>query len=442
MCESVGASGADITGVTAGIGLTGGGVAGDVTLDVAFGGPGAATTVARSDHQHQRGGAESMSVGPLALLSSTGAANVAIGQQALQATTTGINNVALGVRAGLANTTGSFTTAIGHAALQNNTQQSGTAVGAFAMSLNTSACCNTGLGYAALFSNQTGTESTAVGFQSLLFATGSFNTAVGANSLVSTVTGTANTAVGAQALVSNTDGSNNVAFGDSALRNIVAGSSSSTALGHHAGFALTSGSSNIVIGSQAGLLLTGGSNNIYIGSQGAPAESSTIRIGASGSQTAAFISGIFGVPSPAGVGVFINAGGQLGTMSSSRRFKENVERLADARRIVHGLQPVAFHYKPAYDDGSRILQYGLIAEEVAEVEPNLVVTNEDGQVETVRYHFLAPLLLAEVQRLEHERVAQDTTIRAQAAALSSLRDELSALKALVERLTDTHVGRR
>jgi hypothetical protein len=365
-CESTAGSG-DISGVAAGVGLLGGGSAGDVALAVNFGGSGGATTAARADHTHQVGG---------------DATNVAIGQ-------------------------GSFV------------------------------------------SNQVGYQNTAVGFAALQASTGYFNTALGAGAAQST-TGTANTVVGAQALFANTTGTNNSAFGDSALRSIVIGSNDNTGLGHHAldaltsgagnvavgsdaattletgsnnifigglaGIGLTSGSSNIILGSNLVGPTTTGSSNIWIGSLGAAAsESSTIRIG-NGVHTQAFMTGIFNQASPSGVAVLVNSFGKLGTSTSSRRFKENIAPLATARDVIQALRPVQFTYRPEYDDGSRQLQYGLIAEEVEPVDPTLVV-KVDGEVQTVRYHFLAPLLVAEVQRLEAER--------------SALAQELASLRAIV-----------
>jgi hypothetical protein len=194
--------------------------------------------------------------------------------------------------------------------------------------------------------------------------------------------------VGDNAMTTNTIGAQNVAVGRRAL------------------FALTTGAQNIAIGDQAGAVLTTGSNNIYIDADaGAAAEASTIRIGRA--QTSAYVSGISGQTASSGAAVFVTATGKLGTITSSARFKEQIEPLAASLGArVQALRPVQFVYKAPYDDGSRLTQYGLVAEEVAETFPELLVRDADGRPQTVRYHLLPPLLLAEIQRLERERDAQ------------------------------------
>lgn len=367
-CEPVGSGSGDITSVSAGAGLAGGGTTGDLALSVAFEGPGSAVTPARSDHTHQRGG---------------DATNVAVGGEALVV-------------------------------------------------------------------NQSGSQNTAVGYAALRSSTGYFNTAVGAGALQST-TGTSNTAMGAQALVANTNGFNNAAFGDSALRSIVNANHNNAAFGHHAGDALVTGSANVFVGNEAGGDLVNGTGNIVIGSNaagglttgsnniviGAPAvvatESSTIRIGSN--QSSAYLAGVTGQASPSGLGVFINSSGKLGISTSSRRFKDNIAPISDAQKVVQALQPVRFTYKPEFDDGARLVQYGLIAEDVLPVDPNLVVM-VDGEVQTVRYHFLAPLLVAEVQRLEHARTALEQELRAQREETATLGRQVAELKAMLATLAE------
>ena len=184
---------------------------------------------------------------------------------------------------------------------------------------------------------------------------------------------------------------------------------------------VTTGTDNIGIGFNAGLGLTTGSSNIYVGGlAGSASESSTIRIGSGqnrdlprGYQRRRHASG--------GIPVLINAAGRLGTTTSSARFKEQITPLGDSLRAkIQALGPVSFVYRPEFDDGSRQIQYGLIAEEVADTFPELLVLDADGRPQTVRYHLLTPLLLAEVQRLERERDALESRVRALEEALTTL----------------------
>jgi trimeric autotransporter adhesin len=180
------------------------------------------------------------------------------------------------------------------------------------------------------------------------------------------------------------------------LNNNVTGASN-VAVGTNALFALTGGNGNVAVGSGAGGNLTSGSNNIYIGTQGLASESNTIRIG-SATHTLTFIEGISGTTSSDGVAVFINPGNVLGTVTSSRRFKEHIQDVGAESDVLRQLRPVSFQYRKEHDDGGGVRQYGLVAEEVAEVAPGLVVLDEQGRPETVRYHFVNALLLNEVQR--------------------------------------------
>jgi len=275
-----------------------------------------------------------------------------------------------------------------------------------------------------------GTNNTAVGALALgANTTGSDNTALGHNALGAHRTGGAsNTAVGSNALGANTSGSSNTALGDDALSatNTTFGSFDNTAVGKSALGGLTEGSGNIALGLNAGLGIIGGFDNIYIGNVGpiGGIETGRIRIGSLGRQVATFIAGISGVTSSGGAGVFVNASGQLGTLTSSARFKEGIQDLGQTSRRLLRLRPVQFRYKPEYDDGSRLVQYGLIAEEVAKDFPELVLYRPSGEPETVRYHLLTPLLLNELQRQERELTELRQALAAQAAALADLRAEL------------------
>jgi hypothetical protein len=217
--------------------------------------------------------------------------------------------------------------------------------------------------------------------------------------------GNDNTAVGNLALFSNSAGDNNTAVGASAL------SSNS------------SGDRNIAVGFFAGADLTTGDNNIDIGNSGVAGESNTIRIGTAITQTKTFIAGIRGVTtgSATGSNVLIDTNGQLGTVSSSRRYKEDIRDMGTASDRLLQLRPVTFRYKKPYDDGSKPLEYGLIAEEVAEVYPDLVVYNNAGEVESVQYHKLPAMLLNEVQKqhgLNQEQQAQIARLEAQNSELT------------------------
>jgi hypothetical protein len=187
----------------------------------------------------------------------------------------------------------------------------------------------------------------------------------------------------------------------------------------------TTGNNNIAVGYGAAEEVSeGNSNNIHIGSVGASADSHVIRIGGNtalgdpATQTAFFASGI-GNATVSGVPVLVNTStGQLGVASSSRRFKEDIQDMADASDGLMRLRPVTFRYKQPFDDGAKPIQYGLIAEEVAEVYPDLVARSADGRIETVKYQLLDPMLLNEVQK--------------QQAEIKSLQERMTKLEAMLE----------
>ena len=334
----------------------------------------------------------------------------------------GNNNTALGVGALASNTTGDGNTAVGSSALRSNTTGPvNTAVGSFTLQSNTTGDNNTAVGSSALAQNTTGAVNTAVGSGALsLNTTGDVNVAVGNGALQSNTTGDANAAVGSSALAQNTTGNNNTATGPGALQNNTTGIGN-TAVGS---FALnnTTGGNNTAIGQFAGFNVTTGSHNIHIGNQGAAADAALIRIGTVGTQTATFIAGIFGQISASGQAVFVNPDGRLGTIGSSRRVKDDIRDMDDASAGLGKLRPVTFRYKAEHDDGARLVQYGLIAEEVAEIYPDLVVRDTDDQPAGVRYHVLPAMLLNELQR-------QQRVIEAQTRLLDELTARLSRLEA-------------
>ena len=271
----------------------------------------------------------------------------------------------------------------------------------------------------ALLNNTTGTNNTATGEFALNDnTTGNLNTANGLAALRSNTIGDSNTAEGGDALFLNTTGSANTAIGTGAL-----GSN-------------TTGNSNIAVGSAAGHALTTGNQNIVIGNANAVAgESNTMRIGSSLSQTRAFIAGIRGVATGNNdaVNVVIDSAGQLGTISSSRRYKKEIKAMEQASEAILSLNPVSFRYK---SDNTNRPEFGLIAEEVAEVNPDLVVRDENGEIYTVRYEAVNAMLLNEFLK-EHKTVQeQGATITQQRkdfeAAIAQWQKEIEALAATVK----------
>jgi hypothetical protein len=335
--------------------------------------------------------------------------NTAEGEDALLHVTTGYDNTAIGFQALVSNTTGFQNTANSDSALHSN-------VSGFE---------NTANGFAALFTNTSGDCNTANGFEALFWNTGSSNTASGSGALFSNTAGSANTATGLAALAANTTGHDNTANGVDALFLNTTGRDN-TADGSHALFNNTTGSNNIALGNNAGIHITG-SNNIDIGAEGTPGESGVIRIGrfSTATATGTFIAGISGKTVGAGVGVIINANGRLGTATSSARFKEAIKPMDKTSEAIFGLQPVTFRYKHELDpDG--LPQFGLVAEEVEKVNPDLVVRGEDGKVMTVRYEAVNAMLLNEFLK-EHRTVReQQSTINELKATVAQQQDAFAS----------------
>jgi hypothetical protein len=305
-------------------------------------------------------------LGEDALLSNDGTLNTGVGYLALKANVFGTWSTAVGAYA-LANGTPSFqNTAVGTFAMQNNQGSENTAVGALAMQFNTTGDANAALGYSALLSNQTGSANTVAGLQALMGnTTGSSNAAFGANTLLNNVSGNDNTALGTNALLNNT------------------------------------GSSNIAIGESAGSALTTGKNNIDIGNAGTAGESARIRIGNNAHKNT-FIAGISGVTVAGGVGVVVDTSGHLGTLTSSKRYKEAIKPMNDASDALLSLKPVTFRYKKELDPQA-IPQFGLVAEDVAKVDPDLVAYDDSGKPYSVRYEAVNAMLLNEFLK-QHRKV--------------------------------------
>ena len=336
--------------------------------------------------------------------------NTASGKYALYYNTIGSDNTASGNYALYYNTFGNGNTANGSFALLYNTGYSNTATGDGALQANTTGNSNTANGATALLSNTTGSSNTASGIEALfLNTTGSDNVATGYQALFSNTTGDDNIASGMWALNSNTTGNNNIASGYQALLNNTTGSNN-IAVGNSAGYSMTIGNNNIALGNSAGYNLFNGNNNIDIGNKGVTHESNTIRIGTTGTQTATFIAGIRETPLAQGVAVAvgITADGQLGVRASSERFKEAIKPMDKTSEAIFSLQPVTFRYKKALDPQA-LPQFGLVAEQVAKVDPDLVVSDENGKPFTVRYEEVNAMLLNEFLK-EHRKVEEQTEI--------------------------------
>jgi Chaperone of endosialidase len=353
---------------------------------------------------------------------SAGSQNTAEGDGALQSlASNGVRNTAIGFDALFSNTGGGANTAIGAAALASNTANNNTACGSFALDANTTGDGNTATGIdalmlnidgntntangaSALFHNTSGSNNVATGWLALFNnTTGNNNTANGVDALFSNTTGQGNTASGFNSLKSNTTAFNNTATGQGSLQNNTTGGFN-TAEGFQSLSQNTTGSLNIALGSNAGANVTTGSNNVDIGNRGVAGDAATIRIGKVGTQTATFVAGVHGVTVAGGVGVVVSSSGQLGTVTSSARFKEAIKPMEKASEAILALQPVTFRYKAEFDpDG--IPQFGLVAEQVEKVNPDLVVRDENGKINTVRYEAVNAMLLNEFLK-EHRKVGE------------------------------------
>ena len=258
------------------------------------------------------------------------------------------------------------------------------------------------------------------------------HTASGSFALFNNTIGGYNAANGYATLYGNTTGKNNTANGYAALVSNTIGASN-TASGFNALFHNTSGNSNIGLGDQAGINLTTGSNNIDIGAAGMAGESGRIRIGTQGKQTDTFIAGIYGATVTTGIPVLVGPKGKLGTMQSSARFKEAIKPMDKASEALLALKPVTFRYKHDLDpDG--IPQFGLVAEEVEKVNPDLVARDADGKINTVRYEAVNAMLLNEFLK-EHRNVAeQQATIDQLKATAAQQQKQIETLRAGLQKI--------
>jgi hypothetical protein len=348
--------------------------------------------------------------------------NTAEGQGALLNLTSGTFNTAVGLFSLSGLKEGKFNTGLGAGTLLSNVADENTATGAGALLSNATGKLNTANGAFALLSNTEGSSNTASGDRVLFSNTvGSNNAANGATALLSNTVGSDNTADGASALVNNVTGNSNTANGANALGNNVGGNFN-TANGAQALLNNTTGNNNIALGFSAGDNLTTGDNNIDIGAEGVADESNTIRVGAN--QRQIFIAGIRGATTANAnaIPVLVDSAGQLGTLSSSRRFKKEIRPMDKTSEAIFALRPVAFYYK---NDRTGTPQFGLIAEDVVEVNRDLVVRDDQGEIYTVRYEAVNAMLLNEFLK-EHKKIeAQHSKIEKQETSIAELKSNLA-----------------
>jgi hypothetical protein len=306
-----------------------------------------------------------------------------------------------------------------------------TAIGYHALYSNTEGTNNTATGVEALKENTTGSANTASGLRALLKNTsGSDNTAMGLEALLNNTTGIHNTANGYATLVSNAEGQGNMANGSNALHSNTHGHFN-TADGTEALFSNTAGKQNIALGYRAGKNLTTGDNNINIGNEGVAAEANTIRIGTVGTQTNTYMAGIHRTTVAKGVAVIIDSTGHLGTKGSSERLKDAIKPMDKASDAILALKPVTFRYKQELDPEG-ISQFGLMAEDVAKVNPDLVVRDANGEIYTVRYDAVNAMLLNEFLKEHRKNEEQEMTIMRLQKQVEALTAGLQKVSAQVE----------
>ena len=354
--------------------------------------------------------------------------NTAEGQDALLHLTTGVQNTAVGFLSLKSDTNGSYNTAIGSGTLRANRADGNTATGTFALLNNITGWLNTADGALALLSNTVGLGNTAVGY-SALFSNirGGGNTAFGSGALEGN-TGNSNTAIGVRALERNTTGDVNTAIGAYALQRNEGGDSNNVALGYFAG-------GNVV----------NGINDIFIGNIGLDTDQNTIRIGTQVKATdfhgithnphvATYIAGI-SETGVSGAPVLVSADGQLGIALSGVRFKEAIRPIDTASEAIFALNPVTFRYKEQFDP-TQVPQFGLVAEEVEKVNPDLVRRDRDGKLQTVRYDAVNAMLLNEFLK-EHKNVQElKAALAQQQKEIAGLIAHIKAQDAKIQKVSD------
>ena len=358
--------------------------------------------------------------------------NTAEGQNALLSlnVNTGTNNTAVGWFSLRSNVEGQFNTALGAGTLTNNTASRNTAIGGAAMFSNTGGSFNTAVGMLSLFTNSTGSSNTAIGDGALFANNGSNNTATGARALINSITGSNNTANGASALRNNTTGAGNTANGVATLLSNTEGRGN-TAVGNSALASNTTGSDNTAVGAAALLNNTSGNNNIGLGDDAGffvSTANDVIAIGANGDNVSnsCYIGNIWQRPGGSQA-VYVNSDGKLGVQVSSRRFKDDIKPINQASEAIHRLRPVSFRYK-AEVEPKRPVGFGLIAEEVEKINPDLVSRDRDGKPLSVRYDQVNAMLLNEFLK-EHKKVEE------QQATIAELKKAIIRLAAKDEEHT-------
>ena len=314
--------------------------------------------------------------------------NTAEGQKALFSLTSGGFNTAVGYLSLTSNAGGNLNTGCGAGTLLANTADENTAVGAAALLSNTDGTQNTANGTFALFSNSSGSFNTAIGYSALKFhTTGPLNTAIGFGTLFQTTTGASNTAIGSSALQAN-----------------------------------TTGSGNIALGVQAGTSVTTADNVIAIGASGENIDNTC------------YIGNIFNQATVNGIPIIINSANKLGTTVSSRRFKEDIKAMDKVSEALFALKPVTFRYRQQIDPKG-IPQFGLVAEDVEKVNPDLVVPDKEGKPYSVRYDQVNAMLLNEF--LKEHRTVQELKSNAgkQEAIIAQQQRQIDALTAGLQKVT-------
>jgi hypothetical protein len=465
-------NGANLTGVPVGPGSpnyiqNGTSQQGNTNFNISGNGTAAgmlAGNAVNSGTSYQIGGAGVMSIGSSAdgnlflgvgagtnNIAGSGQHNAFIGYQAGLHNSSGLSNFFAGAYAGTSNTTGCCNAFSGYKAGYSNTIASFNVFSGWKAGYsNTVGQHDTFNGYEAGYSNtgdgkDGGNDNIFDGFEAGYRNTlGSRNTFSGSQAGYSNTgdgmgLGENNAFFGYQAGYSNTLGAENTFIGEMAGYSNTGGTmgevgDNNTFIGQAAGYSNTLGSENTFIGDTAGYYNVTGSNDVYIGVAGpnSGTESNTLRIGGLEGLFAAYIQGIYGITASGGIPVYINSDGQLGTQTSSLRFKEQVQDMGHSTDALMKLRPVTFLYKPEYSKGDRTLQYGLIAEEVAQVYPELVAYDNDGQPYTVRYQYLSTMLLNEVQKQYRRADEQARVIMEQQAQLTTQQRQIADLTRQLE----------